>query len=55
MSDLLQIIRLTKCAMLPTKSTKDAAGFDLYSPYDYIVPAHGKNLVMSDLQACSIC
>ena len=51
MSDLLQIRRLTKRALLPAKATKDAAGYDLYSPYDYILPAHGKILIMTDLQA----
>ena len=50
MSDLLQIRRLTRNAFLPAKATKDAAGYDLYSPYNYIVPARGKALILSDLQ-----
>ena len=27
--------------MLPKRSTKNAAGYDFYSPVDFVIPAHG--------------
>ena len=50
MSDHLQIRRLTSRALMPAKATKNAAGFDLYSPYNYSIPQFGKGLIVTDLQ-----
>lgn len=46
----LKFVKLTDNARSPSKSTPDAAGFDLYSAYDYEVPAHDKTVVRTDLQ-----
>jgi len=45
----LKIVKLTNNATTPTKATSLAAGCDLYSAYDYNVPALGKLLVKTDL------
>jgi len=41
--------RLSEHAVLPTRGSSDAAGFDLSSCIDTIVPARGKSLVPTDL------
>ncbi len=41
----LKVKRLSENAFLPTRGSKQAAGYDLYSAYDCSVPARGKNLV----------
>ena len=48
--EVLRFVKLTENAYTPTKGTQDAAGFDLYSAYDYEVPARGKALAMTDIQ-----
>jgi len=48
----LQIVKLSNNAYLPTKETPMSAGYDLYSAYDYIIPANGKNIIKTDLQIC---
>lgn len=48
--EVLRFVKLTENAYTPTKGTSDAAGFDLYSAYDYEVPARGKALAMTDIQ-----
>lgn len=45
----LLVKRLEKTAKLPTKGSKYAAGYDLYSSVDTTVPAHGKCLVKTDI------
>ncbi|CAG4960020.1 unnamed protein product [Colias eurytheme] len=47
---ILKFTRLTENAFPPVKGSEKAAGYDLKSAYDYIVPARGKELVKTDLQ-----
>jgi len=46
----LRFAKLTENAFIPTRGSAQAAGFDLYSAYDYVVPKQGKQLVLTDLQ-----
>ena len=46
----LKYVRLTENAYHPYKASLNAAGFDLYSAYDYQVQPNGKVLVMTDIQ-----
>lgn len=39
--ELLRFAKLTDQAFPPTRGSPKAAGFDLYSAYDYVVPAKG--------------
>jgi dUTP pyrophosphatase len=48
--DVLRFVKLTENGYTPTKGTKDAAGFDLYSAYDYEIQPHGKILAQTDIQ-----
>ena len=48
--DILRFVRLSENAFAPTKGSPDAAGFDLYSAYDYEVQPGGKILALTDLQ-----
>lgn len=41
----LKVKRLTPNAYLPSRGSKFAAGYDLYSAYDCVVPSRGKSLV----------
>lgn len=41
----LKVKKHSEQAFIPTRGSKDAAGYDLYSAYDCVVPARGKNLV----------
>lgn len=41
----LKVKKHSQQAFIPTRGSKDAAGYDLYSAYDCVVPARGKNLV----------
>lgn len=45
----IQVKRLSEFARLPTRGSQYAAGYDLYSAVDCIVPARGKALVSTDL------
>jgi len=45
----LLIKRLTQAARLPTKGSKFAAGYDLYSAEDGVVPARGKGLIKTGI------
>lgn len=47
---MLKFAKLTSNAFVPTKGSKDAAGYDLRSAYEYIIPARGNALVKTDLQ-----
>ena len=40
---------LTKFATVPTKGSQYAAGYDLYSAYDYTIMAKGKELIKTDI------
>ncbi|XP_052786934.1 deoxyuridine 5'-triphosphate nucleotidohydrolase-like [Mya arenaria] len=46
----LRFAKLTQKALTPTRGSKLAAGYDLYSAYDMIIPAKGKALVKTDIQ-----
>ena len=48
--EVLQVCRLTFNAIVPTKSTINAAGYDLYSAHTQIIPARGQAAVSTDLQ-----
>ena len=47
---VLKFKRLSHHAFVPTKGSEMAAGYDLKSAYDAIVPAEGKALIKTDLQ-----
>ncbi|XP_014471789.1 PREDICTED: deoxyuridine 5'-triphosphate nucleotidohydrolase isoform X2 [Dinoponera quadriceps] len=47
---ILRFAKLSEKAHAPMKGSEYAAGYDLRSAYKYIVPAHGKELVKTDLQ-----
>ncbi|XP_015092717.2 deoxyuridine 5'-triphosphate nucleotidohydrolase, mitochondrial isoform X1 [Vicugna pacos] len=46
----LRFVRLSEHATAPTKGSGRAAGYDLYSAYDYTVPPMEKALVKTDIQ-----
>uniref|UniRef100_A0A452E4L0 Deoxyuridine 5'-triphosphate nucleotidohydrolase n=1 Tax=Capra hircus TaxID=9925 RepID=A0A452E4L0_CAPHI len=46
----LRFARLSEHATAPTKGSARAAGYDLYSAYDYTVPPMEKVLVKTDIQ-----
>merc|ERR1719492_556759 len=46
----MQVAKLSDKAIIPTKGSKLAAGYDLYSAEDATIPARGKGLVKTDLQ-----
>ena len=48
--EVLRFVKLSDNAYPPSKATHDAAGFDLYSAYDYEIQPHGKQLVLTDIQ-----
>ncbi len=37
---------------LPTRSTKNSAGYDFYSPKSFCVKAHSKRKIMTNVKAC---
>lgn len=47
---ILRFAKLTDHAFAPVKGSVKAAGFDLKSAYDTVVPARGKAIVKTDLQ-----
>ncbi|OQS07349.1 deoxyuridine 5'-triphosphate nucleotidohydrolase [Thraustotheca clavata] len=47
--DLLLVKKLSATAILPARGSALAAGFDLASAYDCVIPAHGKALVKTDI------
>jgi dUTP pyrophosphatase len=48
--DKLQIVKLSEHAIIPTRGSPLAAGYDLYSAYDYVLPARGKILAKTDIK-----
>ncbi|XP_041034351.1 deoxyuridine 5'-triphosphate nucleotidohydrolase, mitochondrial-like isoform X2 [Carcharodon carcharias] len=46
----LRFARLSENAHPPTRGSERAAGFDLYSAYDYVVSAQDKVIVKTDIQ-----
>ncbi|KAK6184881.1 hypothetical protein SNE40_007243 [Patella caerulea] len=47
---VLKFAKLTKNALTPTRGSKLAAGYDLYSAYKVTVPSKGKAVVKTDIQ-----
>lgn len=45
----LKVKRLSEHAILPTRGSSGAAGYDLSSAYDDVVPARGKAIIKTDL------
>ncbi|KAG8178444.1 hypothetical protein JTE90_016116 [Oedothorax gibbosus] len=50
MKQVLRVVKLSSHAKVPSKGSKLAAGYDLYSAYDYVVPPKGKVLAKTDIQ-----
>ena len=48
--DVLRFVKLSENAYAPTKGSPDAAGFDLYSAYDYEIAPSSKQLILTDIQ-----
>ena len=46
---MLKIVKLTEDATIPTRGSKLAAGYDLYSAVDRLIPAGDNALVWTDL------
>lgn len=46
---ILRVKKLTDLAIIPSRGSTLAAGFDLSSAYDAVIPARGKGLVKTDL------
>ena len=46
---ILQVVKLTQYAFLPTRDTEMSVGYDLKSAYDYIVSGRGKAIVHTDI------
>lgn len=49
LEEVLRVKKLSEHAVIPTRGSAGAAGYDLSSAYDYTVPARGKELVKTDL------
>ena len=47
--DLMRLKKLSEFATIPIRGSIHAAGFDLSSAYDSVVPARGKALIKTDL------
>lgn len=47
---MFKVVRTSPLAKLPTRATSGAAGYDLSSIIDIVIPAHGKALVNTGLQ-----
>ena len=47
--EVMKVKKLSANAIIPTRGTQFAAGFDLSSAYSGIVPARGKALIKTDL------
>ena len=45
----LQVMKLSDRAFLPWRSTDGSAGYDLFSPYDYIVCKNSQTAVATDI------
>lgn len=46
---MLQVKRLSEKAILPKKGSELAAGYDLYSSEDTVVPARGRKLIKTGI------
>lgn len=47
---MLRTVRLSHNASIPTRATAGSAGLDLYSAYDYEIPAAAATLCSTDIQ-----
>lgn len=47
---VLRFAKITENAFAPSKGSDKAAGYDLKSAYDYVVPKRGKEMVSTDLK-----
>lgn len=47
---ILKVAKLTENAFIPTRGSKQAAGYDLYSAYNCVIPSRGKILAKTDIQ-----
>nr|XP_033775424.1 deoxyuridine 5'-triphosphate nucleotidohydrolase, mitochondrial isoform X3 [Geotrypetes seraphini] len=47
---MLRFVKLSENACAPTRGSAKAAGYDLYSAYDYMIPAMDKAVVKTDIQ-----
>lgn len=48
-TEILRVKKLSENAIIPTRGSEFAAGFDLSSAVDTVVPARGKAIVKTDL------
>ena len=48
-SKSLYVKKMTELAITPSRGSAEAAGYDLYSAYDVVVPAQGKALIRTDI------
>jgi dUTP pyrophosphatase len=48
-TSLLKVKKLSDLAIIPTRGSPGAAGYDLSSAYEGVVPARGKALLKTDL------
>lgn len=48
--EVMQVAKLSDRGIIPTKGSKQSAGFDLYSAQNCLIPAGGKALVNTDIQ-----
>ncbi|XP_068131529.1 deoxyuridine 5'-triphosphate nucleotidohydrolase, mitochondrial isoform X2 [Hyperolius riggenbachi] len=49
---LLRFAKLSEHASTPTRGSPLAAGYDLYSAYDYLIGPQDKAIVKTDIQIC---
>nr|AWN09326.1 dUTPase [Orf virus]AWN09327.1 dUTPase [Orf virus] len=47
--ETLQVVRLSQNATIPTRGSPGAAGLDLCSAYDCVIPSHSSRVVFTDL------
>ena len=47
---MLRYSKITRHGQTPTKGSDLAAGYDLHSAYDYIIPPYSKQLCKTDIQ-----
>jgi dUTP pyrophosphatase len=48
----LQVRFLSEHAQLPSRGSAGAAGYDLYSAHDTVIPARGRAVVRTDISIC---
>ncbi|XP_056428252.1 deoxyuridine 5'-triphosphate nucleotidohydrolase, mitochondrial isoform X1 [Hyla sarda] len=49
---VLRFAKLSEHAFTPTRGSARAAGYDLYSAYDYVIDSQDKAIVKTDIQIC---